>query len=116
VTTKDEERKKLLYSIKDPNEYIRAYRAIMAEDAGMQVDELIPFERDAVYDIAHNFVGQWLALCAKLPIEGREQVVESVNELTIVLRELLDYLPADREQLRRDILQCLKRGTGMMPR
>lgn len=45
MKAKDDEREKPLYSIKDPNEYIRAYRAIMAEDAGMQVDEILPFER-----------------------------------------------------------------------
>ncbi len=116
MNTKDDERTKLLSSIKDPNEYIRAYRAMMAEDSGAQVDEILPLDKEPACDIATNFIGLWLAVRADLPIEGREQVIKSVNDLIGILQELQEYLPADRDQLRLDILQCLRHGTGMMPR
>jgi len=116
VNAKDDERMKLLYSIKDPNEYIRAYRAIMAEDNGMQVDELLPFDKEGAGDMVEAFAGQWLALCADLPIERRDQVIELINELIGMLQEWQDYLPAEWDKLRVDILRSLKHGTGGFPR
>jgi hypothetical protein len=107
---KTSERLKLLASINDPNEYIKAHRAMTAEDAETSEEELFPFPKSAQKIPIEGYIGTWLDICAVLPITSKEQVSGLIEELIAGLREVQNNLPADVDTLKGEVLRFLRRG------
>ena len=107
-----DDRLELLAKIQEPNEFITVFRAMVAEENQMLESDLFPLTEDSAGDIIYNFLGVWLAMCAPLPIENREQVIATMDNMADMLKQLQKNLPENPEQLKRDLLHCLRRGVA----
>ena len=101
-----------LQKIQDPNEYIEAFHAKVAREHGMAEPDLFPLSKDSAGDLIEGFIGVWLAMRAELPIKSREQVIEAIDDMIGMLKEMMEYIPAETAALERDVLRCLRKGVG----
>jgi len=109
------ERFEQLRKTADPNEFIRLIRRRMAESNNMSESELFPLPQDSAADVIEGFIGVWLSMCARLPLQDREQVVDAIEGLISMLKEMQEYWPTEANELNRDILRCLRKGHGGGP-
>jgi hypothetical protein len=110
-----DERFEQLRKTTDPNEFIRLVRRWAAESSDMSESELFPLPQDSAADVIEGFIGVWLSMCAQLPLRDRAQVVDAIEGLISMLKETQGYWPADANELKRDILRCLRKGHGGGP-
>lgn len=103
---------KNLADIKDPNEFIAAFRAIVAEENQIPENDLFPLEEDSLQDIILNFFGLWLAMFVTLPVENREEIIAAINKMADTIKQAQNHIPDNPEQLKRFLLHCLRRGVA----
>ncbi|MDQ3062234.1 MAG: hypothetical protein M3R14_05145 [Acidobacteriota bacterium] len=105
-------RLELLAKIQDPNEFITIFRAMVAEENQTLESDLFPFTEDTAGEIIYNSLGIWLATCATLPIENREQVITAMDKIASMLKQMQKRLPDNPEQLMHVVLHCLRKGVA----
>ncbi len=105
-------RLELLAKIQDPNEFITVFRAMVAEENQMLESDLFPLTEDSAGDIICNFLGIWLTMCAPLPIKNREHVIAVMDNMADMLKQMQALISENPEQLKRDLLHCLRRGVA----
>jgi hypothetical protein len=111
-----DERFEQLRKTTDPNEFIRLVRRWTAESNNMSEGELFPLPQDSAADVIEGFIGVWLSMCAQLPLRDKAQVVDAIEGLISMLKEMQGYWPGEATKLNRDILRCLRKGHGGVPR
>lgn len=113
MTTIDNQNKRLkeLADLHDPSEFIAACRRMIAEENQVSEDVLFPPAEDALDDIMSNFLGIWLTMTVNLPLENKEQVIVSIDNMTETLKQMRETLSKDNfEFSQRDLLHFVKKA------
>ena len=106
----DESRLARISRLSSPDEFIRMFRSMTAEENQLPEEVIFPLDDDAASDLLYTMLGVWLAMCAEPPLETKEEVVAAIDRMVTLLKEMQGHLPEDREQLKRDVLHCMRRG------
>ena len=81
-----------------------------AEENQEPEEDIFPLDDDAASDILYMMMGVWLAMCAEPPLETKEEVVAAMERMISLLKRMQGRLSDDREQLKGDMLHCMRRG------
>jgi hypothetical protein len=106
----DAERTELLFKTDDPNEFIKIFRLIVADENNLAAGDVFPLTNDAAGDLVYDLFGVWLATRVRLPIENRDQVIEALNDMAVLIKNMKEQIPAEPHTLNRRILHCLRKG------
>jgi hypothetical protein len=85
-----------------------------AEDNQATESEMFPLTEDPLGDVIYTFVGVWIAMSINLPIENKEQVIATIENMSEMLNRIKNHMSNDPDQFNRDLLHCLRRA--MAPR
>ena len=99
-----------LFETEDPNEFVKTFRLIVADENNLREGDVFPLTNDAAGDLVYGLLGIWLATRACLPIKDREQVIEALDDMAMLIRDMKEQIPAEPHTLKRGILQCLRKG------
>jgi hypothetical protein len=100
----------LLFHTEDPNEFIKTFRLLVADENNLREADVFPLTNDAAGDLVYSLLGMWLATRASLPIENREQVIEALDDMAMLIKHIKKQIPTEPHTLKRSILHCLRRG------
>lgn len=99
-----------LSQVASPEEFIRMFRSMVAEENNLAEDAIFPLDDEAASDLLYTLLGMWLAMCAPAPLKTRAEVIASIDRMVGLLKELPHHLPEDEGELREAVLHCMRRG------
>ena len=109
-TNDDSGRLAQLAQLSNPAEFIKLFRSMVAEENNLVEHVIFPLDEDAACDLLYTLFGVWLAMCASPPLESKAEVVAAMDRMVMLLRQMAGQFPEESDQLKWDVLHCMRRG------